>query len=480
MILVVAAVILAWLVVSRSLASYLANVAPQTALWLSPRQPDALINLADRSLNPAGSTGVSSVGSADQPPAQQKTDAPQTTDGSPPAGNQAPEQQKAAAESAANSAKESTESRNLAAAFDTIDQNRTVDVPTIRAEAVAALTRDPLNARALRVLGQLADISKDDPDALKFMNAAVRVSLHETIGVYWLMLKSTEAGDYKTAIAYADALMRTAPDMATYVVPVLAHFAADKAASDSVKAVIDSNPPWRKLFFALLPQSVADARTPLNLLVSLKTTATPPTSEEVGHYLQALIAHKAYDLAYYTWLQFLPAEQLSNAGMLFNGNFEVTPSGMPFDWIIEQGSGVTIDIVPRPGKSERSLLIDFLYGRVDYHSVHELVVLAPGNYQFNGQYSGKIVGPRGLKWRIVCADTNVRLGESQMITGLTATWKPTDFAFTVPAEGCRAQYVQLDLDARMASERLVSGTMLFGELGISRVTDEPEPGQSSE
>ena len=221
---------------------------------------------------------------------------------------------------------------------------------------------------------------------------------------------------------------------------------------------------------------MTDARTPLDLLISLKTTSTPPTSDEIARYLDALITHKFYDLAYYTWLQFLPPEQLSSAGLLFNGNFEVAPSGMPFDWVITQGSGVTIDIVPRPDKNnERALLVDFLYGRVDYHSVFQLVVLAPGTYQFNGQYSGTIVGPRGLKWRIVCAnESNTRIGESPMITGTTPTWKKSDFTFTVPAAGCSAQYVRLDLDARMASEQLVSGSMLFGDLSISRVTNEQD------
>ena len=478
-ILAVSAMILTWLVVSRSLAAYLAEVAPQSALWLSPRQPEALVTLADQSLN---SLNGSPVATADQAPAQQKINPSEATDGPPAAGDQSPEQQNSAPGSAAASANRTADSQNLTDAFETVDQNRIVDVSAIRTEAAAALTKEPLNARALRILGQLANVSKDNADALKFMNAAAQLSLHESIAVYWLMLKSTEAGDYRTAISYADVLLRTAPGTATQVVPVLAHFAADKAASDTVKAVVNSNPPWRRQFFALLPQSVTDARTPLDLLLSLRTTPTPPTSEEINDYLRALITHKFYDLAYYTWLQFLPPEQLSSAGLLFNGNFEVAPSGMPFDWVITQGSGVTIDIVPRPDKNnERALLVDFLYGRVDYHSVSQLVVLAPGTYQFNGQYSGTIVGPRGLKWRIVCAnESNTRIGESPMITGTTPTWKQTDFTFTVPDAGCRAQYVRLDLDARMASEQLVSGSMWFGGLVISRVTNERDPQESSE
>jgi hypothetical protein len=74
----------------------------------------------------------------------------------------------------------------------------------------------------------------------------------------------------------------------------------------------------------------------------------------------------------------------------------------------------------------------------------------------------------------VCAgEGGARLGESAMIGGLAATWKRTEFSFTVPPANCRAQYVRLDFDARMASEQLVSGSMVFNELQISRMPSPP-------
>jgi hypothetical protein len=453
-----------WLVVTRSVAAYLADAAPQSALWLSPGQPEALLNLADRALNAARSESVSS-GDVD---GSEKTD-PQAS-----VPNQSPEQSSGPGNLAA-AAKTVGDSRDFSNAFAVVDQNPSVDLPTLRAAVISALLEEPLNARALRILGQLAETAKDDASAVRYMEAAARLSLHEAFAVYWLMHRSAVEGDYKTALYYADALMRTEPNFATYAVPVVAHFANEKASSSAVNALLASNPPWRSLFFRLLPQSVTDARTPLDLLLALKNSPTPPTYDDMSVYMSLLVQHKLYDLAYYTWLQFLPLDQLRSAGFLFNGNFDVTPSGMPFDWMIKQGAGVAIDIVPRSDKTGgRALEVDFLYGRVDYHSVSELVLLAPGTYQFNGQYSGEIIGPRGLKWRVVCAsDSHTRIGESPMIIGTASAWKETGFTFTVPPTDCPAQYVELDLDARMASEQLVSGSLLFDELKIARVARPP-------
>jgi hypothetical protein len=445
------ALVLIWLVVTRSFVTYLADAAPQAALWFDPQQPQALINLADQTI------------SVMVKPVEVTTEAAEQEDVGP--GGVTGDRQHL----------------ELDRAFATLGPDRSVDLATIRTWAESALFSDPLNASALRLLGQVAIVSGDNADAAKFMNAAAHVSLHESSAVYWLMLKSTETNDYKTALSYADALLRTNRELAPYVVPFLGRFAEQKASTSLVKVVLDGNPPWRDLFFTYLPSNMTDARTPLDLLLSLKTSSVPPTTKEIGDYLTFLITRKSYDLAYYTWLQFLPESELQTAGLLYNGNFDIKPSGLPFDWVIKPGSGVTVDIVPVGNNYDgHALLIEFLYGRVDYHSVRELVLLAPGTYQFDGQYQGKLIGPRGLKWRLICAnDGSTPLGESAMISGAATAWKEIKFMFTVPVANCRAQYVQLDLDARMASEQLVSGSVLINQLHISRVNSSLDVQQST-
>lgn len=465
LVLSVSALILTWLVVTRSLAAFFADAAPQVALWFNSQQPQALVNLADAALIDAGRAQLNAAG-ADQT---------------------APPGQEASADPKGVSKKVSQYFQNLTHAFSRFEKtgrNLSVSRPIapdnegeVRRWATTALINDPLNARALRILGQLAETDSNDKDTAKFMHAAGNLSLHENYASYWLMRHSTVEGDYKSAIYYADVLLRTNPASSAYVVPLLAQISEDRAGAPLVKAALADSPPWRRQFISTLPNSVTDARTPLDLLLALRSSPVPPAMADIESYVNFLIAHKFYSLAYYTWLQFLPPEALRHAGLLYNGSFEAAPSSLPFDWKILPGTGVTIDVVPRPDKiGKQALLIDFQLGRVEYHSVTELVILTPGTYAFKGEYKGELVGPRGLKWRIVCVDgTTTNGGESSMISG-AKNWTTVAFTFTVPDKDCPAQYVRLDLDARMHSEHFISGSILFDDLEISHAASAPPAG----
>jgi hypothetical protein len=405
------AAILVWGVTSRTIAAYLANVAPAQALVIRAYQPTALLNLADQGLIELGS-GIN------------------------PATNQ-----------------------------------------QIRTMAESVVLNDPLNSRALRILGELADRSQDETRALQLMQASARHSLHENFAVAWLSDKAVEKKDYGEALQYADVLLRTSPQFINVVMPTLVQIAENKDASDRLRKLLSDNPPWRARFFYALPSSVSDARTPLDLLAAVKNSPNPPTADDLRGYLEFLIGHKFYALAYYAWLQFLPAEQVSSLGLLFNGSFEIPLSGLPFDWVITQGAGVTIDIASTPdNEGGRALVVAFEQGRVDFRGVSQLMVLPPGKYQFNGRYMGELIGQRGLKWLVTCAspwgfEGGAKIGESGMVAGKTSTWRNVDFAVTVPGVDCPAQSLHLALDARMSSEQFASGTLWFDDLKIERLGD---------
>jgi hypothetical protein len=465
--------LLVWQIVIRSLAAHLAREAPAAALKLHPSDPTALLDLADAQLNGRDKAAEKlPPGSNEQRASGNGLPAPRSDDDRI-AGWAEVALRAAAARLPLDRKLDSNKDAGEAASpLSGSERAR------IRAMAEAAVLQEPLNARALRILGQLAVAEGDEAQAAKLMRAAADRSLAESVAVYWMLQKSFALKDYATSLAYADTFLRKRPQLMVHAIPILAWIAEsnDQAATSALEAVLAKNPPWRAAFFSDLRKRITDARTPLNLLLSLKGTDAPPTTWELKTYLDFLIEHKLYELAYYTWLQFLPANELGRIGFIANNGFDGPPSGLPFDWEISQGTGVTIDIAPRPGEAEGdALFVELGPGRADFRGVSQLLMLTPGSYQLKGIFKGDTRGRRGLQWSIRCADNRGSpIGEGPMFVGVARAWTKFEFTFSVPDSKCRAQVLKLALAARSASEQLVSGAVWYDDLQISRV-DRPEP-----
>lgn len=427
-------VFLVWEIVTRSFTAYLAHGNPELAVTLRPNQPTALVKLADRALNPELRT--------QEQPTEGENAARSTDDETAPA-----------------------ESESTGSEFLSSGKHTQQELDQIETWAESALRNDPLNARALRILGQVAHQRSNEQLADALMQAAAERSLHEGVANYWTMLKTFRDGDYTSTLRYADILLRTRHQVRPYVNPVIARLAETPGISGEVRTLLATNPTWRSQFLSDLPRGVTDARTPLDIFLTLKDTAVPPQPSELKSYLDFLVKGGFHELAYYAWLQFLPPEQLSKVARLFNGSFQYPPSGLPFDWVFREGSGTAIQVTERPdARGDNALLIEFGPGRVEFGGVTQLVLLPAGSYQLRGTHKTDLVSTRGLKWQILCDKTAI--GESGAALGTNPAWEEFVVTFTVP-EDCPLQTVMLTLDARSASEFFVAGSAWYDDLSLT-------------
>lgn len=337
-----------------------------------------------------------------------------------------------------------------------------------RAMAEAALRSHPLDADALSRLGQIYDASGDRASAAVFMAAAARQSLHDSIAVHWMMQKHLHERDFPTALQWADALMRTRPDVIDGIAPQLGGIAQDAAARPFLIALLATNPPWRAAFLARLCLALSDARTMLDILLDLETASAPLSRAEVNVYLDVLLAQGLAKFAYYAWLQLLPSDRLKGAGLLFNGTFSERPSGAPFDWRISSGLGAISEIIAHSDQPALGVLrISLGPGRIELGDVAQIVVLPAARYRLRGSANVQLTGRRGLQWRVACSDGTV-IGASSPIVDTGQDWARFDAIFDVPVTQCPFQIVQLGLDPSRPSEKLISGTAFYTEMQIVR------------
>jgi hypothetical protein len=343
------------------------------------------------------------------------------------------------------------------------------DLGSLKRLLRAAILKDPLNATAFRLLGQIALLENEAKTAHQMMAEAANLSIEETTAIDFMMRQSLLANNAKTALRYADILMRSDSSALGSVAPLVARMAEVPSAKRELIAKLGAAPPWRgRVLDSFAASGLTNPQAPLEVLVALKDTPHPPTETEVSAYINFLQQKKLYAFAYSAWLQFLPQDQLSQIAYLFNGSFERQPSGLPFDWTIGRSSETVAGVFARPDDANQSaLFISFGQVRAAFPTIRETIVLRPGAYRFKGSVTGEMLARRGLQWRVTCLD-GASAGESQMLLGRFPQWISFEFDISIPMEKCPAQTVELIHMARSPSEQLASGSIWFDDLAIVR------------
>jgi tetratricopeptide (TPR) repeat protein len=328
-----------------------------------------------------------------------------------------------------------------------------------------ALRSYPLDTRALTLLGLIAERKGDQKRADALMRISGALTWRDYTSQQWLFNRDVGRGNYANALTHLDAILRIDPDSQPKFFPMLAAFTAvEPRAFRPLIALLATSPPWRASFLSELSVRLANRARLVQLYAALKETDNPPTNDELRPYLNRLIKDGNFEQAYQSWQETLPAKQRANETFPFNRDFDLPADGLPFNWNLEVIRGADIQIVSLDRK--RALLVQFSGARVDF-AVKQLMLMPAGEYTFRGRVKTEALRTsRGLWWHIFCASNPAKtLANTELVSG-TMPW--TDFTanFQVPATDCRAQWLQLELPARIEPERQIEGRVWYQFLRI--------------
>ena len=107
--------------------------------------------------------------------------------------------------------------------------------------------------------------------------------------------------------------------------------------------------------------------------------------------------------------------------------------------------------------------------RSAFRDVRQLLLLPPGTgYQL--RWRSRLDGlqaARGLRWTLTCADGPAGTILASEPSAGSSPWLQHAAAFDVPPD-CPAQWLILELDARIAAETQAMGTAWFDDLEVVR------------
>ena len=328
-----------------------------------------------------------------------------------------------------------------------------------------ALARSPFDVRALRVFGLTEARAGREAAADDLLTLAGNWSLRDDPSHAWLVERRLRGGDYASAFAHADTLVRRRQDIQPQVFSLFTVAATEdpQRSLPVLASLLAADPPWRPAYLRGLGQTPEDLQIAANLAVLLETGPAPLTNEELQHLYRTLLSKGQFE-AIRVVRQKLNRPSPRNA--VTNGDFSDSSAPGPFQWRLAQSAGVVAEIVADDVRSGNAAL------RVDYDGyatariVEQLTSLPSGAYRFSARVRTEAGDPAArLAWTLVCAagtagTTSVPAGARP---AATAGWTTLSGRFEVP-EGCPAQWLRLET---RAADRRSSTVVWFDDIAIS-------------
>lgn len=318
--------------------------------------------------------------------------------------------------------------------------------------ASMALATDPLDGRALRVLGAVAELKSDRPRALQLMEIAARRAPRDAPAQFWLAINALADRDLTGAIERLDRLLRFEPGALQNAFPVLATIATNRIGARALAPYLVRSPNWRAEFMSHVIQQAPDARDLLHLAAAIEKAGGELTPVEFDLYQGRLIAAGDWERL----------RQLAGAGGVHDSGFDGIGRGPLTGWQIETVPGA--DTLIRDSR----LQVNFYGRRVPYRAVSQMLFLTPGHYQLKGQVKlENLDAAQGMRWVLWCHNGNELLVATSAMRG-SRDWSPFAVDVQVPAS-CAAQWLRLELHARIAAEQQVSGRALYDDVNIEGI-----------
>jgi hypothetical protein len=205
-------------------------------------------------------------------------------------------------------------------------------------------------------------------------------------------------------------------------------------------------PSWREQFFAAARNRAIrpdDALAFLNEARALEPRSQHRLEQQL--FIASLVNAGRLQRARQLWLGTLPEAERSRHALMGNSGFRGRPVGEPFGWSLKSSDVGRAEIkgadTPQP-----HLSVEY-FGGSNAVLAEQLLALQPGTYRLRYDLAGESGSSSSrLYWGLVCHPDAPKLLRNEM-NRVTASYKPQQATFVVPASGCEGQHLSLIAEA---------------------------------
>jgi hypothetical protein len=325
-----------------------------------------------------------------------------------------------------------------------------------------ALAREPLHLVALETLARSLDPRRAAAKA-RLIALIGSLSKHSYFAHSALMMEAYSQEQPDAALYHADALVRWGEVSQDSVYETVVQYVTDEPGRAAIARRLATDPPWR----ASLLKYIADKATTadaLALLATMNRLGPRQTPAEVD-YLAARLLEKGL----YAELRQVRRAAISGrdgAQTVFDSGFDGLEGPATFVWQPRQVSGGEAVLGTADTNHAGFLRLEHdLFSSSDW-MMQQLVLLGPGQYRLNIRAQG--LDDRGsgrFVVEIACrgASSIIRMPIKTAEPG----WQVSTADFTVPPDGCPAQWLGF---APVTGDRVETVQVLIDRISISAST----------
>jgi len=292
----------------------------------------------------------------------------------------------------------------------------------------------PLAVEPFLIKGALAKTARREDLAERLFVEARSRDPRSAAARYFLAERYLTSGRPTEGLREVSSLARLVPQGSRLISPGLVQYARAPGSAPHLRRMFAANP---QVGLAVLTELAADAANADLIMRIAEPTAIgdAPAPAWQGKLLNALVASGEFSRAQKLWSRVSGIRPPNPPGAV-NQGFAKINAPPPFNWTLGSGSFGVAE--PEAGGKLKAIF----YGREDADLASQLLLLPAGQYQIRMTASSDAAESSGLEWSVTCVPGKARLAAIALKRATVAA-KTLSGTFTVPRQGCAAQWVKL-------------------------------------